>query len=430
MQIKQNRPNTRKKSLYRPTPVRAKFRKKPYAKLLWAGFLTHVARPLLQGGRFVVRHLIQLHRTHPKHAQRFWQVLVLALLIIIPARILLTDKPQVPPPTNLSTIIENKILTVASTNQDDGIIYDHDGLMHGFGYDVARLYASHLGAQLAFVNYANADEALRAVQSGVADVALLHELDKFSQDDEAVDVHFLACDDAQKARVKKAGLNEKLAFITADSKSDIADNVKEFLCTEDTKQDISYLVQFHDQNLLKNAYNAQHFASSIKRLPLYEYGFKIAAEEFEQDWEVLAMVAYQESHLNTKTRSPTGVQGMMMLTQDTAKAMGIKDRNDVVQSIRGGAKYLNQLQQQFAHIPKADRLWFVLASYNMGPNAVKQIQAILKTQGKDPNLWVNVYTYLNQNAEQNSRYAQCVHYVTNIRNYLEAIKKPEQSSSK
>lgn len=120
----------------------------------------------------------------------------------------------------------------------------------------------------------------------------------------------------------------------------------------------------------------------------------------------------------------------MMLTQDTAKQMGVKDRNDVMQSIHGGAKYLQILKKQFAHIDASDRLWFVLASYNMGPNAVRQIQSELKAQGKNPNAWLNVYIYLNEHIEENSRYAQCLRYVTNIRNYIEAIKLKEASAQK
>ena len=76
----------------------------------------------------------------------------------------------------------------------------------------------------------------------------------------------------------------------------------------------------------------------------------------------------------------------------------------------------------FADVPKSERLWFVLAAYNMGPNAVKRIQNELVAQGKDGNSWAEVYTYLSANAQENSRYIQCMHYVTNIRTYLEAIK--------
>ncbi len=37
----------------------------------------------------------------------------------------------------------------------------------------------------------------------------------------------------------------------------------------------------------------------------------------------------------------TGVTGLMMLTQETAKRVGIEDRTDPEQSVMGGAKYLD-----------------------------------------------------------------------------------------
>ena len=56
-----------------------------------------------------------------------------------------------------------------------------------------------------------------------------------------------------------------------------------------------------------------------------------------------------------------------MLTQKTAKEMGIKKRTDAEQSILGGANYfqknLNRLPKE---MPKLDKMWMALASYNLG----------------------------------------------------------------
>ncbi|MBP8099484.1 MAG: ABC transporter substrate-binding protein, partial [Acinetobacter sp.] len=46
----------------------------------------------------------------------------------------------------------------------------------------------------------------------------------------------------------------------------------------------------------------------------------------------------------------------------------------------------------------------------------------IKSQGKDPNKWVNLYSYLDKNKASNGRYRQAVQYVTRIRAYLEHIK--------
>lgn len=46
----------------------------------------------------------------------------------------------------------------------------------------------------------------------------------------------------------------------------------------------------------------------------------------------------------------------------------------------------------------------------------------ISAQGKNPNSWVNMYSYLQRNKAHNGRYRQAVQYVTRIRSYLEHIK--------
>ena len=109
------------------------------------------------------------------------------------------------------------------------------------------------------------------------------------------------------------------------------------------------------------------FLKRIKsKLPKYEDLFKKYATP-EISWQLLAAVSYQETHWNPKALSPTGVRGMMMLTLNTAKDLGITDRVNPEQSIKGGAKYLTQLIKRLpASIPDDEKIWFALASYNIG----------------------------------------------------------------
>ena len=104
-----------------------------------------------------------------------------------------------------------------------------------------------------------------------------------------------------------------------------------------------------------------------KRLPQFENAFRKSSKNLDVHWTLIAAISYQESHWNPKAISATGVRGMMMLTQKTAKEMGIKKRTNAEQSILGGANYfqknLNRLPKE---IPKLDRIWMALASYNLG----------------------------------------------------------------
>lgn len=73
------------------------------------------------------------------------------------------------------------------------------------------------------------------------------------------------------------------------------------------------------------------------RLPEYRDLFELAATENNLDWRLLAAIGYQESHWDPKAVSPTGVRGIMMLTQRTAADLGIEDRLDPASSIEGGS---------------------------------------------------------------------------------------------
>ena len=63
-----------------------------------------------------------------------------------------------------------------------------------------------------------------------------------------------------------------------------------------------------------------------RRLPRYRALFERTAQEFDLDWRLLAAISYQESHWDLNAQSPTGVRGLMMLTADTARRVGIRDR--------------------------------------------------------------------------------------------------------
>ncbi|MDH5446249.1 MAG: membrane-bound lytic murein transglycosylase MltF, partial [Gammaproteobacteria bacterium] len=95
-----------------------------------------------------------------------------------------------------------------------------------------------------------------------------------------------------------------------------------------------------------------------KRFPKYRTWFKQAARKYKIDWRLLAAQSYQESHWNRKAKSPTGVRGIMMLTQATAKELGVKSRLDAKANIFAGAKYFIRLRKRLPKdIKEPDRTW-------------------------------------------------------------------------
>jgi len=109
------------------------------------------------------------------------------------------------------------------------------------------------------------------------------------------------------------------------------------------------------------------------------------------DWRLIAALAYQESHWNPKAKSSTGVRGMMMLTQDTAKRMKVKNRLDAQQSILAGAQYLQLLKEKLSeNVVEPDRTWIALAAYNQGYGHIVDARTLAQRFDLNPDLWVNL----------------------------------------
>ena len=131
------------------------------------------------------------------------------------------------------------------------------------------------------------------------------------------------------------------------------------------------------------------------RLPKFEGLFRETAAEFGIDWQLLAAVAYQESHWDPKARSPTGVRGLMMLTMNTAREMKVEDRLDAAQSLRGGAAYLLKLKARLPErIKDPDRTLFALAAYNVGFGHLEDARVLTVRNGKNPDSWEDVRRHL------------------------------------
>ena len=164
-------------------------------------------------------------------------------------------------------------------------------------------------------------------------------------------------------------------------------------------------------------------------LPEYRSFFEQYSGEL--DWRKLAAASYQESHWNPSARSPTGVRGMMMLTQPTAAYVGVDDRLDAEQSIRGGAFYLKDMMERLPDtISEAQRIWFALASYNIGLGHVEDARRLTESMGMDPSAWRDVKKvlpllqqskYYKQTRYGYARGSEAVHYVDSIRRYYDTL---------
>lgn len=173
----------------------------------------------------------------------------------------------------------------------------------------------------------------------------------------------------------------------------------------------------------------RHFDS---RLPRYRPWFEEAGDLNGVDWRLLAAIGYQESHWRSHAVSPTGVRGIMMLTEATADYLDIDDRMDPETSIFGGARfYARQTERIADSVEEPDRTWMALAAYNVGFNHIKDARQIVEWEGGDPDTWIDISKALPLLAKREwysrvkygyARGWEPVLYVNNIRSYYNILR--------
>lgn len=167
------------------------------------------------------------------------------------------------------------------------------------------------------------------------------------------------------------------------------------------------------------------------RLPRYRKHFERAAAAHNFDWRFLAAIGYQESHWDARAISPTGVRGLMMLTEGTARFLNVSNREDAAQSIEGGSRYIRFLVNELpTEIAEPDRTWMALAAYNMGMGHLIDVRELTRRIGGNPNRWLDVrntlplLTQSKWHSKTKYGYArghEAQQYVTNVRTYYDML---------
>ncbi len=196
---------------------------------------------------------------------------------------------------------------------------------------------------------------------------------------------------------------------------------------------LQQLVQESSGDTRRFAYEeSREFLGHVSdRLPNYRAWFEEAAGQTGLDWRLLAAIGYQESKWDPRAASGDGAVGVMMLTADTAQAMGIKDRTDPQQSISAGARYLAEVRAKVPdRIPEPDRTWLTIAAYNVGFGHLEDARILAQAHGKNPDSWADVRSQLPLLAQERwydrakrgyARGWEPVQFVDRIQRYLRLL---------
>jgi membrane-bound lytic murein transglycosylase F len=222
------------------------------------------------------------------------------------------------------------------------------------------------------------------------------------------------------------------AFVSGDDDSLVQKSRTFFRLIQEDGRLLAIQQQYQGLNSELDRVGMFQFMKQVReRLPPLIPLFQEVAEAHNMDWRLLAAIGYQESHWDPDATSSTGVRGIMMLTQRTAKQLGVHDRLDPLQSIEGGARYFQRLRKRLPQrIPEPDLSWMALAAYNMGLGHLEDARVITQRQGGNPDRWLDVSERLPL-LSQEKHYRQtrfgyarglgAQQYVNNIRSYFDTL---------
>ncbi len=189
------------------------------------------------------------------------------------------------------------------------------------------------------------------------------------------------------------GEQRPLQWIVRRNAADLLRSVDEFFGALARSGRLPQLVQESSGDTRPFAFEeSREFQMHVnERLPRYRALFEAAGAQTGLDWRLLAAVGYQESKWDALAASGEGAVGVMMLTADTAQAMGIRDRTNPEQSIAAGARYLAQVRAMIPErIAEPDRTWLTVAAYNVGFGHLEDARIIAQARGRNPDSWADV----------------------------------------
>lgn len=99
----------------------------------------------------------------------------------------------------------------------------------------------------------------------------------------------------------------------------------------------------------------------------FEKTLQQAADRFALDPNFLAAVMRSESNFRPNVVSRKGARGLMQLMPRTARVLGVRNINNPVENVNGGARYLRWLLNRY----KGNRE-LTAAAYNAGISSVKR----------------------------------------------------------
>jgi len=192
--------------------------------------------------------------------------------------------------------------------------------------------------------------------------------------------------------------SQRIAWAVRESSPELLKAVNEWIAKmkKQTEYYVIYNKYFKNSKSYRRRVKSDFFSMESGRISRYDDLIRQYADSVDLDWRLLSSLIYQESRFNPRTKSWAGARGLMQLMPATAREVGVTDLYNPERSIIGGTRYLEYLQELWkTELPdSSQRIKFVLASYNAGPNHIKDARRLAHKYREDEDRWETIENYL------------------------------------
>lgn len=138
------------------------------------------------------------------------------------------------------------------------------------------------------------------------------------------------------------------------------------------------------------------------------------------DWLDLAALAFKESKLEPRAKGSGGATGLLQITPSAARRVGVADIRSTDTNVKAAARYMALIQRKFfasSRVNERERMAFVLAAYNLGPERVQRMRKEARKRGLNPNQWF----FQTERIAMEQGGANVVTFVNNVNKYYLAF---------
>jgi membrane-bound lytic murein transglycosylase F len=184
--------------------------------------------------------------------------------------------------------------------------------------------------------------------------------------------------------------SQRIAWATRHDSKNLLEATNNWLKQIKRKIDFNviYNKYFKNKKFFRRRIRSNFYSLNKQQISPYDDLIKKYSKVINWDWRLVASQVYQESKFDPRVSSWAKASGLMQLMPKTAESLGVTNRADPEQSIKGGTKYLNQMWKNFEQVTDSiQRIKFALASYNCGLGHVLDAQNLAEEKGLNRYLW-------------------------------------------